>query len=89
METELVKMFRPPSTKTLDSNGNTIVAWIYSEAHAKWTGFIAIAGPFVGGVNTRSQMLSVLFNKAGKVERYTMNDSPSELKQRFAAEHAQ
>jgi outer membrane protein assembly factor BamE (lipoprotein component of BamABCDE complex) len=88
-EADLVRMFGPPSTRTLDSNGKTILGWIYSEAQTKGTTFIPIAGPFVGGVNTRTQMLSVLIARNGKVERYTMNDTPTPVKQGVAAEHAE
>jgi outer membrane protein assembly factor BamE (lipoprotein component of BamABCDE complex) len=88
-EADLVRMFGQPSTKTLDSNGKTILGWIYSEAQTKGTTFIPIAGAFVGGVNTRTQMLSVLIGRNGRVERYTMNDTPTPAKQGLTAEHAE
>jgi hypothetical protein len=88
-EADLVRMFGRPSTKTLDSNGKTVLGWIYSEAQVKGETFIPIAGAFVGGANTRVQMLSVLIGRDGKVERYTMNDTPTPVKQGITAEHAE
>jgi len=37
----------------------------------------------------RVQMLSVLIGRDGRVERYTMNDSPAPVKQGVTAEHAE
>jgi outer membrane protein assembly factor BamE (lipoprotein component of BamABCDE complex) len=79
-EAELIKMFGIPSTKTLDPSGNVVLSWVYSRAETKPETFIPVAGAFVGGVNTRLQQLTVLIGKKGRVERYTMNDAPGEVK---------
>jgi outer membrane protein assembly factor BamE (lipoprotein component of BamABCDE complex) len=79
-EVDLIRMFGIPSTKTLDSNGNVVASWVYSEASTKPETFVPLAGPFIGGVNTRLQQLTVLINKKGTVQRYTLNDRPGEVK---------
>ena len=79
-EPDLIRMFGVPSTKTLDASGNIVLTWVYSHAATKPETFIPVAGAFVGGVKTRLQQLTVLIGKRGRVERYTMNDAPGEVK---------
>ena len=79
-EVDLIRMFGIPSTKTLDSNGNVLASWVYSEANTKPETFVPVAGPFIGGIDTRLQQLTVFINKKGRVQRYTLNDRPSEVK---------
>jgi outer membrane protein assembly factor BamE (lipoprotein component of BamABCDE complex) len=79
-EAEVIRMFGVPSTKTLDASGTIVLTWVYSRAAAKPQTFIPVAGVFVGGMNTRLQQLTVLIGKKGRVERYTMNDAPGEMK---------
>jgi len=79
-ESDLIRMFGMPSTKTLDANGNVVLSWVYSRASTKPETFIPVAGVFVGGMNTRVQQLTVLVGKTGRVDRYTMNDAPGEVK---------
>jgi outer membrane protein assembly factor BamE (lipoprotein component of BamABCDE complex) len=74
-EVDLVRMFGPPSTKTLDTNGKTLLGWLYSAAQAKPATFVPVVGAFAGGTDVQVQQLSVLMNKNGTVERYTMNNS--------------
>jgi outer membrane protein assembly factor BamE (lipoprotein component of BamABCDE complex) len=79
-EPELIRIFGVPSTKTLDPSGSIVLSWVYSRASTKPETFIPVAGVFVGGMHTRLQQLTVLINKTGRVERYTMNNTPGEVK---------
>jgi hypothetical protein len=79
-EADLVRMFGPPTDKTLNSNGQIMIAWVHSAAQAKGTSFIPFAGPFVGGTNVQVQKLVVLLKKDGTVENYTMNESHPDVK---------
>ena len=73
-------MFGIPSTKTLDTHGNVVLSWVYSEANTKPQTFVPVAGPFIGGVDTRLQQFTVLLGKKGTVQSYTLNDRPGEVK---------
>lgn len=79
-EQDVLRMFGVPSTRTIDISGRAVLSWIFSSASAKPQTFIPIAGAFIGGYNTRLQQLTVLINKKGRVESWSLNDRPSEVK---------
>jgi hypothetical protein len=79
-EPDLLLLFGNPSTKTLDTSGSIVLTWVYSSASTKAETFVPLAGPFIGGYSTRVQQLTVLINRKGRVERWTLNDVPSEVR---------
>jgi outer membrane protein assembly factor BamE (lipoprotein component of BamABCDE complex) len=79
-EQDVLRMFGVPSTKTIDISGRQVLSWIFSSASAKPQTFIPVAGAFIGGYNTRLQQLTVLIDKKGRVESWTLNDRPNEVK---------
>jgi len=79
-EADLFLLFGPPSTKTLDTSGAIVLTWAYSTAATKAETFVPLAGPFIGGYNTHVQQLTVLINRKGKVEKWTMNNAPGEVR---------
>jgi outer membrane protein assembly factor BamE (lipoprotein component of BamABCDE complex) len=79
-EPDLLLLFGNPSTKTLDPGGNVVLTWVYSSASTKAETFVPVAGAFIGGYNTHVQQLTVLVNRKGRVEKWTMNNSPGEVK---------
>lgn len=87
-ETDLVRLFGPPNSKSLSSEGKTLMMWVYSESQVKGTTFIPIVGAFAGGVNSRTQTLQVLIGRNGKVERYVTNDSPIEARSGIGSQQA-
>lgn len=79
-EPDLLLLFGNPSTKTLDPSGNIVLTWIYSSASTKAETFVPVAGAFIGGYDTHVQQLTVLLNRKGRVDKWTMNNSPGEVK---------
>jgi outer membrane protein assembly factor BamE (lipoprotein component of BamABCDE complex) len=79
-EPDLLLLFGNPSTKTLDPSGAIVMTWVYSSASTKPETFVPLAGPFIGGYHTQLQQLTVLLNRKGRVERWTMNNSPGEVR---------
>ena len=79
-EPDLILLFGTPSTKTLDPSGSILLTWVYSSATTKPETFVPLAGPFIGGYSTELQQLTVLINRKGRVEKWTMNNSPSEVR---------
>ena len=79
-EADLFLLFGTPSTKTLDPSGTIVLIWAYSAASTKAETFVPLAGPFIGGYNTRLQQLTVLIDRKGRVERWTMNTAPGEVR---------
>lgn len=65
---EMTKIFGPAVSQSYGSEGKLSVNWMYIHA-----------GPF--GSNLKQQVLSVLFDEQGKVEKYTMMDgSPGRVR---------
>src|SRR6266567_7253821 len=58
-EAELVQMFGAPEHRTLNSEGQTILTWMYSQSNVKGQSFIPFAGPFMGGTDTKMKSLNV------------------------------
>jgi outer membrane protein assembly factor BamE (lipoprotein component of BamABCDE complex) len=79
-EPDLLLLFGNPSTKTLDPNGSIVLTWVYSSASTKPETFVPLAGPLIGGYSTRLQQLTVLIDRKGRVERWTMNNAPGEVR---------
>lgn len=79
-EADLFLLFGPPSTKTLDASGAIVLTWVYSSATTKAETFVPLAGPFIGGYSTHVQQLTVLINRKGHVEKWTMNNAPGEVR---------
>src|SRR6266567_1214436 len=52
-EADLVQMFGAPQNRTLNSEGQTILTWMYSQSNVKGESFIPFAGAFVGGTDTK------------------------------------
>ncbi|MFA6130186.1 MAG: outer membrane protein assembly factor BamE [Candidatus Omnitrophota bacterium] len=78
-EQEVVDILGSPYMKTLSSDGKIIMLYQYAKVKNRTSNFIPVVNIFSSGMDIRQQMLTILINKDGKVERYTMNDSNSEI----------
>lgn len=77
-EADLVQMFGPPNHRTVSSEGNTTLMWMYHETQIKGATFIPIAGLFAGGADTKSQSLTVTLGPDGKVTQFQSSGGSSE-----------
>ena len=68
---EVVSSFGQPSTKTLNSNGTRTIVYMYVEAQARPETFIPFIGGFVGGADSRSNMVTLQFDRAGILVDYS------------------
>ena len=68
-EAQLVEMFGQPQNRTVNSEGQTTLSWIYAESSVKGESFIPYAGAFMGGHNSKSKSLNVTLQD-GKVTTY-------------------
>jgi outer membrane protein assembly factor BamE (lipoprotein component of BamABCDE complex) len=82
---EIVQMFGKPSTIVRNSNGETVLSYMYVHAQTKGTSFIPVAGAFMGGVRTQSQTLSVILGPDGKVKDFNSAISGAEMDQNASA----
>lgn len=78
-EQEVIAILGNPYMKTLSSDGEIIMLYQYTKVKNRASNFIPVVNVFSSGMDMRQQMLTILINKDGKVEKYTMNDSASEI----------
>jgi len=69
-EAQLVLMFGEPQNRMVNSEGQSILTWMYTQANIRGESFIPIAGAFVGGADTKSKSLNVTL-KDGTVQSYS------------------
>lgn len=77
---QVVALLGNPSTTVLTGDGKVLMNYIYSEARTKASSFIPVVGLISGGANMDTQILSIIINDKGLVEKYEFNDSKSEMK---------
>ena len=78
-EQDVISLLGTPFMKTLDSNGKVIMLYQYAKIKNRASNFIPIMNIFSSGMDMRQQMLTILIDKEGKVEKYTLNDANSEI----------
>ncbi len=71
-EAQLIQMFGEPQSRGVNSEGQTLLTWMYAQSNVKGTSFIPIAGGFVGGANSKSKTLTVTLLD-GKVQTFSSN----------------
>jgi len=78
-EQNVIQLLGNPYTKTLTSDGRTIMLYHYVKVKNRASNFIPVANLLVGGMDMQQQMLTVLIGQDGKVEKYTLNDSATPI----------
>jgi len=68
---QVVANLGQPTSQTTSSEGSRIATWTYFESKARASTFIPIVGPFVGGADSRSNVVQMRFDQAGILEGYT------------------
>lgn len=79
-EADLVGLFGPPRDRGVDSQGVVQLTWHYMESRTKGQGFIPIAGPFMGGSDSRHKFLSVTLGPDGKVTGFHASGGGDEIR---------
>jgi outer membrane protein assembly factor BamE (lipoprotein component of BamABCDE complex) len=78
-EEEVIQLLGKPYMKTLSSDGKIIMMYQYTKVKNRIENFIPVVGLLAGGMDMRQQMLTILIDKNGKVEKYTFNDAESDI----------
>lgn len=73
-EQDLISMFGPAQSRSVDSEGQVRMNWMYGEYHMNAVSFIPIAGGLMTGGKGRTKSLSVILAD-GKVKDYTFTGS--------------
>ena len=75
---EVVKLLWSPDQITRDSNGNTIMMYLYMRMTTKAASFIPVVGMFAGGANTQNQTVIIVVGQNGIVSDITSSQGSSE-----------
>jgi hypothetical protein len=76
-EQDLITMFGQPENRSMNSDGQTVLTWMYTHGHVNGKSFIPFAGAFMGGTNSASKSLTVTL-KDDKVVTYAINNGQME-----------
>ncbi len=76
-EQDLITMFGQPEQRSMNSEGQTVLTWMYTHGHVNGKSFIPFAGAFMGGTNSESKSLTVTL-KDDKVVTYAVNNGNME-----------
>ena len=77
---EVRKMLGEPSSVSFTDSGNEIWTFKYSEAQSHASNFIPIVGLFSSGADVKNKEVIVLFDKDGKITKYTMRETQEVVK---------
>lgn len=79
-ETDLYEMFGKPNQRTSNSDGMTILTWMYVQSKIKGQSFIPFAGAFLGGSDSTTKTLTATLGADGKVTDYTVSGGGTETR---------
>lgn len=68
---QVVSDLGPPNSNSLLPDGTRLIAYTYVQAAARPESFIPIIGPFVGGADVHSNMVTFRFDADGKLMTYS------------------
>lgn len=77
---EVIASLGQPYMQTLTSDGKVVMMYQYTKVENKATNFVPVANLFAGGMDIQQQILQILIDEHGVVERYLFTDSKSEVK---------
>lgn len=72
---EVIALLGNPYMNTLSSDSKEILMYQYAHTQTRPSTMIPVVGLFTGGADTSQQILQVLINKDGVVEKYTFSTS--------------
>jgi len=76
---EILNIFGNPENISTDSEGRETFSYVYVKAKAKPTSFIPLLWIFSGGASTESEVLTIYFDKEGRVEDYELSSSKQDI----------
>lgn len=82
---EVVAKIGNPTTSTLNMDGSRTIMYVYASSTTRPETFIPYVGAFVGGADTKSNVVSLMFDKDGVLQNYTSSASNYGTGMGFAA----
>lgn len=72
---QVVSSLGQPTSSTLSADGTRMLMYMYTEAQARPESFIPYVGAFIGGSDSRSNMVMMRFDASGVLIDYTASTS--------------
>src|SRR5262249_623656 len=72
---EVVATLGTPTSQSLDAEGDRSASWFYFESKARPETFIPIVGPFIGGADSKTNIVVMYFDQRGVLTNFTSNSS--------------
>lgn len=72
---EAVANLGQPNMNMRNPDGTRMISYVYSEAQARPETFVPIVGAFIGGVDARSNVVMLQFDRDGKLMTHTASSS--------------
>ena len=82
---QAVAILGKPTSRTMTSDGTTVLGYVYARAQARPETFIPIVGAFVGGADTYGTSVMLFFDKAGVLQQYTASETATGTGQGLAS----
>jgi len=76
---EVIASMGQPYMQTLTSDGKIIMMYQYTKVKNRAINFIPIVNLLAGGMDMKQQILQILVDKNGIVEKYIFTDSNSDI----------
>ena len=76
---EVINLLGKPEMISLTSDAKEIMMYTHFDYKMRASSFIPIVGLMIGGADMKQQVLQILIDKDGKVEKFIFNDSGSEI----------
>lgn len=76
---EVIASMGKPYMQTLTSDGKIIMMYQYTKVKNRATNFIPVVNILAGGMDMKQQILQILIDENGIVEKYIFTDSNSDI----------
>ena len=75
---DIVSQLGPPTSQSVNSEGGRTASWLYAEVmKSRPESFIPLIGPFIGGADMKSNMVTMSFDGQGVLKNFNSSSSTS------------
>ena len=72
---EIVAQLGLPTSQSVNSEGGRTASWLYAEVKSRPESFIPLIGPFIGGADMKSNMVTMRFDGQGVLQGFSSSSS--------------
>ena len=72
---QVVAQLGPPTSEQVSSEGGRTVSWTYVQIKTRPESFIPLVGPFIGGADMKSNMVTMRFDGQGVLQNFSSSSS--------------